>query len=267
VSTVTGVRPARRTPTVILVAIAAAWVLSIVAQTTGKATLLNHGSLIEGRAPFFQPPPLVLAIPLFLLAWQVMVMAMMLPSTLPMLRLFRAASASAPRPWTAAAGFVGGYLAVWGAFGTVAFAQDIGIHRLVDHTPWLAQHPWVIGGVALALAGEFQFSSLKDKCLAKCRNPAVYLVEHYRERGGSAAFRLGFGHGLFCLGCCWAMMLLMFAAGVANLWWMAGLTALMFYEKVGRAGDRVVPVAGVALLGLSVLVFAHPAWLPGVLGG
>src|SRR5438093_12591784 len=81
-----------------------------------------------------------------------------------------------------------------------------------------------------------------------------------------AAFRLGRKHGLFCLGCCWALMLVMFAAGVANLWWMVALGALMFYEKVGRAGDRVTPVAGWALLGLAALVLVHPHWLPRVLG-
>ena len=79
------------------------------------------------------------------------------------------------------------------------------------------------------------------------------------------AFRLGRGHGLFCLGCCWALMLLMFAAGVANLWWMAALTAVMVYEKVGREGARMTRPVGVLLLVLAVLVLLHPAWLPSAL--
>ena len=253
---------ARRVPVAIPVALGAAWALSIVAGRTGQASLLNHGALIEGT-PFRSPPPLWLALPLFLLAWQVMVVAMMLPSSLPMVRLFRVASARTDQHRATMAAFLGGYLGVWGGFGALAFAQDIGIHRLVDHTPWLAQRPSLIGAAALALAGSFQFSALKDRCLTECRHPAAYLLQHYR-RGVGNGFRLGFGHGMFCLGCCWALMLLMFAAGVAQLWWMAALTALMVYEKVGRDGDRVTPFVGAALLALAALLVIHPAWLPSV---
>jgi predicted metal-binding membrane protein len=90
-----------------------------------------------------------------------------------------------------------------------------------------------------------------------CRHPAAYLLRHYR-RGVPEAFRLGWGHGLFCLGCCWALMLLMFAEGVANLTWMAALATVMVYEKTGRQGDRVARLVGIALLGLAALVLAHP---------
>jgi predicted metal-binding membrane protein len=261
-----GVRRTGRTPTILIAAIAVAWALSVLAQTSRRAVLLNHGRLIEGTAPFFRPPPLWMALPLFLLAWQVMVMAMMLPSSLPMIRLFRVTSAAQPRAGVVQAAFLGGYLLVWCGFGAVAFLNDIGIHRLVDRTPWLGAHPWVIAGGSLALAGAFQFSALKEKCLTECRHPAAFLLQHYR-RGLSGAFRLGRRHGLFCLGCCWALMLVMFAAGVANLWWMAALGALMFYEKVGRWGDRVVPVAGLVLLAVAGVVIIHPSWLPAVFGG
>jgi predicted metal-binding membrane protein len=118
----------------------------------------------------------------------------------------------------------------------------------------------------LALAGAFQFSSLKDACLRQCRHPGAYLLRHYR-RGVREAFELGRGHGLFCVGCCWALMLVMFAAGVANLWWMAALTAVMVYEKTGSGGRRAVPTTGLALLLFATLVLAHPGWLPNVLGG
>ena len=260
-----GVRPSRRTPTVLVAAIAAAWALSVLAQTSGKAVLLNHGRLIEGAAPFFRPPPLWVALPLFLLAWQVMVVAMMLPSSLPMVRLFRVAAARQPRPQAVRAAFLGGYLAVWTGFGTLAFLQDVGIHRLVDRTPWLEAHSYVIAGAALALAGAFQFSAVKDRCLSECRHPGAFLLQHYR-RGVGEAFRFGRKHGLFCLGCCWALMLVMFAAGVGNLWWMAALGAVMFYEKVGRFGERLTPVVGVVLLALAALVLMHPAGLPAAFG-
>jgi len=260
-------RPARtmRVPTVVVMAIAGAWILTVAAQTTGRAALLNHGALIKGVRPFFRPPPLWVAVPLFLLAWQVMVVAMMLPSSLPMVRLFRATTASVPDRPRVMASFLAGYLGVWGAFGALAFLQDIAIHKSVDAHPWLAAHSYLIGGAALALAGAFQFSSLKDRCLRECRAPGAFLLKHY-DRGTAAAFRLGRKHGLFCLGCCWALMLVMFGAGVANLWWMPALAVLMFYEKTGRYGDRAVPVAGLALLALATLVFLHPAWLPPVFG-
>lgn len=258
-------RPGRtvRVPAVVLAAIAGAWVLTVLAQTTGKAAFLNHGALIGGAGPFH--PPLWLALPLFLVAWQVMVVALMLPSSLPMIRLFRTTIARVPRRARSMGSFLGGYLLVWSGVGTFAFLQDIAIHRTVDAHPWLEAHAFVIGGTALLLAGAFQFSSLKDKCLRECRAPGAFLLKHY-DRGAGAAFRLGRKHGLFCLGCCWALMLVMFAAGVANLWWMPALAVLMFYEKAGRHGDRVVPVAGATLLLLAGLVFLHPAWLPPVFG-
>jgi predicted metal-binding membrane protein len=118
----------------------------------------------------------------------------------------------------------------------------------------------------LATAGAFQFSALKDRCLSECRHPAAFLLRHYR-RGTGAAFTLGRRHGLLCAGCCWALMLLMFAAGVSNLWWMAALATLMLVERTSPAGTRVVPVAGVVLLACAALVLADPAWLPPLLGG
>jgi predicted metal-binding membrane protein len=255
----------RRVPAVIIAAIAAAWVLTIGAQVTNTAILLNHGSLIEGLAPLYHPPPLWLALLLFVVAWQIMVVAMMLPSSLPMIGWFRGASATSAHPHLSMAAFFGGYLTVWGAFGALAFAQDIGIHRLVDTMPWLAQHSYVIGGSALLLAGVFQFSVLKERSLSECRHPGANLKRFARGGGPREAFSVGRGHGLACLGCCWALMLVMFGAGVANLWWMPALAVLMFSEMVVPAGDRLVPVAGAALVALGLLVLAHPGWLPAAL--
>ena len=252
-----GVTRARRIPPVIPAAIAAAWALALIAEATGRAASLHHDALIHSALPIWA------ALGLFLVAWQAMIAAMMLPSSLPMIRLFGQASASQERPGAVMATFLGGYAVVWTVFGAVAFLGDVGLHHVVDSTPWLHDHPWLIAGNTLALAGAFQFSPLKDRCLRECRHPGAYLLQHYR-RGVGNGFRLGFGHGLFCLGCCWALMLLMFAAGVAQLWWMAALTGVMVYEKVGRAGERVTPFVGAALLTLAALVVIHPAWLPAV---
>jgi predicted metal-binding membrane protein len=248
-------RARRGAPRSVLVAIAAAWAIAVAAQVTGKAGALHHDSLIEGGPTFW------VALLLFLVAWQAMVAAMMLPSSLPLIRLFEAASGKQERPALVRAAFLGGYVAVWTGFGAFGFVGDLALHHSVDALPWLEARPWLIGGSVLALAGLFQFSDLKDKCLSKCRMPGPYLLSHYR-RGVDGAFKLGAGHGLFCLGCCWALMLVMFAAGVAMLWWMAALTAVMVYEKTGRHGRALTPAVGVALLGLSVVAFLHPPWFP-----
>lgn len=150
---------------------------------------------------------------------------------------------------------------VWTAFGALAFIGDVGLHRLVHRVPWLEAHPQAIAGSVLLLAGLFQFSDLKDRCLQECRHPAAFLLQHY-GRGTANAFRLGRAHGKFCLGCCWALMLVGFAVGVANLWWMAALTALMVYEKTGREGDRAVVPTGIALILLGGLTLVAPALSP-----
>ena len=234
-------------PRPVLAAIGAAWAAALAAELAGAATLVHHDTLIEHG-----PPPLVAAA-LFLLAWQVMIAAMMLPSSLPLIRMFGVASARAPHRSRAMAAFLGGYAVVWSAFGAAAFAMDAGLHATVDASPWLTGHDWLIGGSVLALAGAFQFTSLKDACLDKCRHPAQFLMRHY-ARGMGGGFRLGARHGAFCVGCCWALMLVMFAAGVASVVWMALLTAVMVHEKTHARGARDVPVTGVTLLAMSLVV-------------
>lgn len=240
-----------RYPLAVVVAIAGAWAVALAAQAAGAASLLHHDALIEGG------PPVWIALPLFLVAWQVMIAAMMLPSTLPLVRMFGAASSGQPRPGAAMAGFLGGYALVWSGFGAAAFVFDMGVHAAVDSSAWLGDHDWLLGGSVLALAGAFQFTELKDACLDKCRHPGHFLIRFY-ERGTAGGFRLGARHGLFCLGCCWALMLVMFSVGVASLGWMAVLTGLMVYEKTRPSGARSVPVTGYSLLaaGAAVLVLS-----------
>ena len=245
----------RAGPPEILAAIAAAWGLAVIAQHFGATHSVHHGELIEGGLPLW------LALALFLFAWQAMIAAMMLPSSLPFIRLFARASSGQPRSGAAMAAFLGGYAAVWTWFGAFAFIGDVVIHDVVHRAPWLEQRTWIIAGGVLALAGAFQFSSLKSACLRECRNPAAYLLRRYR-RGVREAFRIGYGHGLYCLGCCWALMLVGFAAGVASLPWMAALTLIMVFEKTGKGGDRGARPIGVALFGLAALVLAYPAAAP-----
>ena len=246
-------------PRPILVGIAAAWAAAIAAQVAGVAAVANHDSLLVGDGP-----PFAVAALIALLAWQVMIAAMMLPSSLPLVRLYARATERAPRRGRSMAAFIGGYALVWSGFGLAAFGFDAGIHAAVNASGWLADHDWWIGGSVLALAGAFQFSSLKDACLDKCRHPGQFLMRFY-ERGPMGGFRLGARHGAFCVGCCWALMLVMFAAGVASLIWMALLTGVMIHEKTRPAGARAVPVTGVALLGASSIVLAYSAYAAGAI--
>jgi predicted metal-binding membrane protein len=247
-----------RLPAAVVVAIAAAWIVAIGAQAVGAAAYVHHDALLEDG------PPAGVALVAFLLSWQVMIAAMMLPSSLPLVRLFGSASAKEPRGGLAMAAFLGGYAVVWSFFGALALAFDLGVHRTVDSSAWLGAHDWLIGGSVLALAGAFQFTKLKDACLDKCRHPGHFLLRYY-ERGVGGGFRLGARHGAFCVGCCWALMLVMFSVGVASLVWMALLTALMVHEKTRPLGGRAVPVTGVALLAGASVVLLYSAYAAGAL--
>lgn len=251
-------RPWTGLPRSLLVIPAVAWAVALLAEATGRATLLHHDHLLAGLLPWWA------TLPLFLAGWLLMIGAMMLPSTLPMLGAFRRLAARQDRPVAARAAFLGGYVVVWTAFGLAAFAGDAVLHRLVAAAPALAARPWLIGGGVLILAGLVQFSELKHRCLTECRTPFGFLAERYRP-GVRAAFRTGGSHGAFCVGCCWALVLVSFAVGVGSLVWMAELTALMVVERAVPGGERVAGPAGVALIGLGLLVVLNPPGLAGLL--
>ena len=231
--------PGWRLP-VLPMAIAGAWLIAVVAQSTGNAALLHHHALIEGGSRPW------IAVPIFLVTWQVMIVAMMLPASLPSISVFSAGAARLARPRRALAAFLGTCALMWTAFGLLAFAGDVVLHRVVDATPWLAARPWLIEASVVALAGAYQLVPLKRRSLAVCRHLAGLLPIIAPPRPGS--FKLGVDHGLACLGSSWALMLLMFAEGFANLWWMVALTTLMVYEATGRYGQRAAPAVGVLLL-------------------
>ena len=235
--------------------IGGAWLIAALAQLTGNAGALHHHALIEDGGP-----PLWVALSLFLVAWQVMIAAMMLPASMPTVRVVARASGRPSRPGPAIAVFLAGYAVVWTLFGLVAFLGDVAVHHVVDATPWLDARPWLIEASLLVLAGAYQFAPLKRRGLAACRYPAGQM------HGGAgiepSAARLGVRHAIDCIACSWGLMLLMFAAGFANLWWMAALTAVMAYETVGRHGRRAAPVVGIVMLGVAGLV-ALTGWVPG----
>ncbi len=218
-----------------------AWLAAIGSQLTGTAGLLHHHALIEDG------PPLWLAIPFFLLGWQVMLAGMMLPASLPTMNIVAARLEASSKTTLA---LLGGFAAVWTLFGLGAFIGDFVLHHIVDVTPWLAARPWLIEGGVLALAGAYQLSALKRRSLEACRHPGHLAAPTVATT--ATPLELGVRHGLDCLGSSWALMLLVFAEGFANLWWMGGLTAVMIYESTRRHGQQAAVAVGFVLLALSV---------------
>lgn len=188
-------------------------------------------------------------------AWVLMIVAMMLPATLPLVSAFeRVVSARADRARMVVLLLLG-YVAAWGAFGLLAH----GLHELLlaaaARVPALAWHGTWIGSAVLALAGAFQFSALKQRCLEKCRTPISFVTAHWHGPAPARqAFLLGAHHGLFCVGCCWALMLLMFLLGMGSLGWMVLLGALMAIEKNVSWGRRLSAPLGWSLLAAAALL-------------
>jgi predicted metal-binding membrane protein len=237
--------------------IAVAWGVCIWAELSGNAAQLHHDALYRSGQPYWIAALTVLA------AWQFMTAAMMLPSSLGLIRLYGTTAARAPEFPLALVLFLAGYLAVWTTFALAAFSGDMELHRIVSAWPWLSVHATLVPAATLGLASVYQFTPLKDACLKACRHPGIYLMRYYR-RGAVNGLRLGFGHALYCLGCCWALMLVMFAAGIAHLAWMGVLAAIMFVEKAMPGGYRIVAPVGVALGALAVIALAAPGAIPGL---
>lgn len=246
-----------RTMGLLCAVIGAAWVVCAWAELSGNAARFHHHALYESGKPFWLAALIVLG------AWQFMTAAMMLPSSLGFIRMYAVAAANAPKFPLALTVFLGGYFAVWTAFALGAFAGDMQLHRAVDAWPWLSSHANVIPALTLMLAAVYQFTPLKDACLNACRNPGVYLMRHY-QRGIANGLKLGLGHALFCVGCCWALMLIMFAAGVAHLAWMGALALIMLAEKAAPSGDRIVAPVGAAFGALAAIALVLPGVIPGM---
>jgi predicted metal-binding membrane protein len=223
--------------------ILSAWILILLAEIAGYGHLLHHKALGDDSIP------LVLKLLVFLVLWQVMIVAMMLPSSVPMLKLFAKASSNQSQSQQALFIFICAYVTVWAGFAIALFGLDIGLHQW----NWLHEKSWLYSGFTLVVAGAFQFSSLKQQCLQVCRHPFSFLTHHY-EQGLLGAWKLGIYHGLYCLGCCWALMLVMFVIGVGHLTWMLLLTVVMTMERTRQNFWSIMLVLGVVLLSRSSLV-------------
>jgi len=211
---------------------------------------LSHQQLGEiGAATFLLP------ITFYLAGWTLMTVAMMLPTTLPLLDIFRRLTAQRPDRTQLLTLVIAGYLSIWIGFGIAAHGADWLVHEIVERSAWLESNAWLIGAATLLLAGGFQFSRLKYRCLDKCRAPLSFVTEYWRGRDERRnAFLLGINHGIFCVGCCWALMLLMFGVGVGNVAWMLALGAFMAAEKNLPWGRKLSAPLGAVLLGWGGLI-------------
>lgn len=184
------------------------------------------------------------------LMWAVMMAAMMLPSALPLLLLYD--NAQRPRTGSAAVSLhvyamAAGYVLVWAAFSIGATALQRVLSTLLVMNPMMEMPGRTAVGVTLVIAGAYQLTPWKTACLRQCRSPLAFVTQRWR-RGRAGALRMGAEHGAYCLGCCWALMLLLFAGGVMNLAVIVGLTIIVLVEKLTPIGVAAARVLGVAML-------------------
>jgi predicted metal-binding membrane protein len=209
-----------------------------------------------------------MAAPLFLAMWVAMMVAMMFPSAAPMVMLFdriERGKRDAGRSYVPTAYFVGAYLAIWTAFGALAFALALAIDRLSESSGWAMDNWARVGGGLLVAAGIYQLTPLKDVCLAKCRSPMAFLMTSWRD-GRKGAVQMGLLHGGYCVGCCWLLFVILLPLGVMNVAAMIVIALLVFGEKCLPAGNRLARVAALVLVAYGLVVIAIPAALPTTVG-
>jgi predicted metal-binding membrane protein len=247
-----GARPGRRSwllLALLLALIAMAWAVLWAWSASPAARYLDHRDLdADGLT--------ATTVGLFTAGWLLMTIAMMLPTSLPLLATFRAIVGRRPHPDRLALLVAGGYLAGWTAVGFGMFVMDSGIHALVDAVPWLSSHPSEVTAATLLAAGAYQLTPLKYRCLDACRSPLLFVMSHWRaERPNREALEIGLRHAAWCVGCCWSLMLVLFALGMGNLAWMLAAGAVMAIEKNVPGGRRLGKPMGAVLLvaGLNVL--------------
>jgi predicted metal-binding membrane protein len=242
--------------------IAIAWITLILWEQSPYGRYLEHGQwtqigLAASLCRYLPSGPVLLPALLYVGGFVLMITAMMLPTTLPLVDMFSRLVETRNDRGRLITLLVFGYLAIWTLFGVVAHLFDRALHALVTASPWLVFNGWIISACVLALAGGFQFSALKYHCLDRCRTPLSFVMEHWHGRAEArGAFVLGLHHGLYCVGCCWAIMLLMFVVGTGSVGWMLALGAIMGIEKNAPWGRVLSAPLGIALITLAGLVVA-----------
>jgi predicted metal-binding membrane protein len=198
--------------------------------------------------------------------WVTMMAAMMLPSVAPMVLLFDRISAEKARrglPYVPTWVFALAYFAVWTVYGLAAYGLYRGVRALdIGFLDWDRGGPYVAGGL-VALAGLYELTPLKAMCLRHCRSPMHFVLGGWRD-GVGGALRMGVEHGAYCVGCCWGLMVVLFALGVMSLFWMALVAALIFAQKVLPYGDRLARVFAVAFVAFGIWIAIAPGSVPGL---
>src|SRR5262245_23968924 len=245
-----------RIPVSLIVLIGAAWALMLHHSITMSAPMDWAGRAAMG-VEMSDAKASLGGLGVFLAVWTVMMSAMMLPSTAPMILTFAAAQARRNRnvavpTWM----FVAGYILVWDYAGVVVYVLVHSGKDLVDRLAWLESGAWapLALGVTLTLVGLYQFTPLKRLCLHHCRSPLAFVEQHWRD-GWEGAVEMGCRHGLYCLGCCWALFgVMVAAAGMMSIVWMLLMTLVVFAEKVLPHGPRISVAVALGLIALGLLV-------------
>jgi predicted metal-binding membrane protein len=193
--------------------------------------------------------------------WWVMMAGMMLPGAAPMILTFATVNRgrrARAEPYVPTALFTAGYLVAWGGFSVAATIAQWGLERLALLSPMdMASDSRLLGGILFLATGVYQLTPLKHVCLRNCRSPLDFVLNHWRD-GPGGALAMGMAHGLYCLGCCWILMLLLFVGGVMNLLWVAVLSVVVLAEKLFPGGPWLARLGGVALgvYGVCLLVLS-----------
>jgi len=190
--------------------------------------------------------------------WVVMMIGMMTPSVAPMILIYARVgrqAANGGQPFAASAWFASGYLLAWALFSLAATTAQWVLQRAAMLTPMMESTSNVLGGIVLIAAGLYQWTPIKEACLSYCQAPLTFIMRYGGfRREATGALALGFRHGFYCIGCCWALMVLLFVGGVMNLFWIAALAILVLVEKAVSFGRLVARLAGIAFI-------ADGAWL------
>ncbi len=196
-------------------------------------------------------------LPLVLVGWVVMTVAMMLPTTAPLMRVFQQVTRARSDQSRLVALVILGYVGVWTVVGGLAIVGDEVLHWLASNVGLLVRHPRLIGAAVFLGAGAYQFTPLKRRCLASCRSPFVFVARRWRGgRDSWNALSLGVDHGVYCVGCCWSLMLVVFAVGMANVGWMLLTGVVMAVEKNVARAALLGPLIGLVLLGTGAYLLA-----------
>jgi predicted metal-binding membrane protein len=224
---------------------------------SGAGTMQEMGDMLM---PMSAWPWSVEHATLMFVMWLVMMAAMMLPSAAPVILLYTTI-ARRSEPGTLApsapALFVLGYLIIWGGFSLAAVLTQFFLEWSTFLSPMMESNSVVLSGILLIGAGIYQFMPLKRSCLRLCRSPLDFLTSHWRS-GNRGAFMMGVRHGIYCLGCCWGLMLLLFVGGVMNLVWIAALAVFILIEKLAPGGEWLGRAAGVPLIAIGIALLLTP---------